>query len=64
MSKSTVPPPDSDEPVAADSALARNPAAPTPATPAQLPESLRAGLDSPHPSIRIGAVTALAVSRR
>jgi WD40 repeat protein len=40
--------------------LARNPTAPTPAAPPQLPESLRAGLDSPHPSIRIGAVTELA----
>ena len=27
--------------------------------PAALPESLRAGLDSPHPGIRIGAVTEL-----
>ena len=27
--------------------------------PAPLPESLRAGLDSPHPGIRIGAVTEL-----
>ena len=38
--------------------LARNPAGPT-IIPAPLPESLRAGLDSPHPSIRIGAVTEL-----
>jgi Caspase domain/WD domain, G-beta repeat len=38
--------------------LARNPAGPT-ITPAPLPESLRAGLDSPHPGIRIGAVTEL-----
>ena len=38
--------------------LARNPAGPT-IVAAPLPESLRAGLDSPHPSIRIGAVTEL-----
>ena len=38
--------------------LARNPAGPT-IIPAPLPESLRAGLDSPHPGIRIGAVTEL-----
>src|SRR5262245_30374161 len=38
--------------------LARNPAGPT-IIPAPLPDSLRAGLDSPHPDIRIGAVTAL-----
>jgi hypothetical protein len=38
--------------------LARNPAGPA-ITPAPLPESLRAGLDSPHPSIRNGAVTEL-----
>src|SRR6516162_3219962 len=38
--------------------LARSPAGPA-ITPAPLPESLRAGLDSPHPSIRIGAVTGL-----
>ena len=38
--------------------LARNPAGPT-IIPAPLPESLRAGLDSPHPGIRIGAVTDL-----
>ena len=38
--------------------LARNPAGPT-IIPAALPESLRAGLDSPHPGIRIGAVTEL-----
>jgi hypothetical protein len=38
--------------------LARNPAGPT-ITPAALPESLRAGLESPHPGIRIGAVTEL-----
>jgi hypothetical protein len=38
--------------------LARSPAGPA-ITPAPLPESLRAGLDSPHPSIRIGAVTEL-----
>ena len=38
--------------------LARNPAGPTVIS-APLPESLRAGLDSPHPSIRIGAVTEL-----
>jgi WD40 repeat protein len=35
--------------------LARNPAGPT-IIPALLPESLRVGLDSPHPGIRIGAV--------
>jgi len=38
--------------------LARNPAGPV-ITPAPLPESLRVGLDSPHPGIRIGAVTEL-----
>ena len=38
--------------------LARSRAGPT-VIPAPLPESLRAGLDSPHPSIRIGAVTEL-----
>ena len=38
--------------------LARSPAGPT-ITLASLPESLRAGLDSPHPGIRIGAVTEL-----
>ena len=38
--------------------LARNPAGPA-ITPARLLESLRAGLDSPHPGIRIGAVTEL-----
>ena len=38
--------------------LARNPAGPT-IIPAPLPESLRAGLDSPRPGIRIGAVTEL-----
>jgi hypothetical protein len=38
--------------------LARSPAGPV-ITPAPLPESLRAGLDSPHPSIRIGAVATL-----
>src|SRR5262249_59657331 len=38
--------------------LARNPAGPA-ITPAPLPESLRAGLDSPHPGVRIGAVTEL-----
>ena len=38
--------------------LARSPAGPA-ITPAPLPESLRAGLDSPHPGIRIGAVTEL-----
>ena len=38
--------------------LARNPAGPA-IIPAPLPESLRAGLDSPHPGIRIGAVTEL-----
>ena len=38
--------------------LARSPAGPV-ITPAPLPESLRAGLDSPHPGIRIGAVTEL-----
>ena len=38
--------------------LARNPAGPT-IIPAPLPDSLRAGLDSPHPGIRVGAVTEL-----
>ena len=38
--------------------LARSPAGPA-IIPAPLPESLRAGLDSPHPDIRIGAVTTL-----
>ena len=38
--------------------LARNPAGPV-TIPGPLPESLRAGLDSPHPGIRIGAVTEL-----
>ena len=38
--------------------LARNPAGPM-IIPAPLPESLRSGLDSPHPVIRIGAVTEL-----
>jgi hypothetical protein len=38
--------------------LARSPAGPV-ITPVPLPESLRAGLDSPHPGIRIGAVTEL-----
>jgi DNA-binding beta-propeller fold protein YncE len=38
--------------------LARNPAGAT-ILAAPLPESLRAGLDSPHPGIRIGAVTEL-----
>jgi hypothetical protein len=38
--------------------LARSPAGPA-ITSAPLPESLRAGLDSPHPGIRIGAVTEL-----
>jgi hypothetical protein len=38
--------------------LARNPAGPT-VIPAPLPESLRAGLESPHPGIRIGAVNEL-----
>jgi hypothetical protein len=38
--------------------LALNPAGPT-IIPAQLPDSLRAGLDSPHPGIRVGAVTEL-----
>ena len=38
--------------------LARSPAGPV-ITPAPLPESLRAGLDSPYPRIRIGAVTEL-----
>ena len=38
--------------------LARSPAGPA-IIPAPLPESLRAGLDSPHPGIRIGAVTEL-----
>ena len=38
--------------------LARSPAGPT-IIPAPLPDSLRAGLDSPHPGIRIGAVTEL-----
>ena len=38
--------------------LARNPAGPA-IIPSPLPESLRVGLDSPHPGIRIGAVTEL-----
>ena len=38
--------------------LARNPGGPA-ITPALLPESLRAALDSPYPGIRIGAVTEL-----
>jgi roadblock/LC7 domain-containing protein len=38
--------------------LARSPAGAV-ISPAPLPESLRAGLDSPHPGIRIGAVTEL-----
>jgi streptogramin lyase len=38
--------------------LARNPAGPI-IIPSPLPQSLRVGLDSPHPSIRIGAVTEL-----
>jgi WD40 repeat protein len=38
--------------------LARSPAGPA-IVPAPLPESLRVGLDSPHPSIRMGAVTEL-----
>jgi hypothetical protein len=38
--------------------LARSPAGPA-IIPAPLSESLRAGLESPHPDIRIGAVTAL-----
>src|SRR6516164_6772200 len=38
--------------------LARSPAGPA-IVPAPLPESLQAGLDSPHPDIRIGAVTTL-----
>ena len=38
--------------------LARSPAGPG-IIPAPLPESLQAGLDSPHPGIRIGAVTEL-----
>ncbi len=38
--------------------LARSPSGPV-ITPAPLPESLRAGLDSPYPGIRIGAVTEL-----
>ena len=38
--------------------LARNPAGPT-VIPAPLPESLRAGLESPRPGIRIGAVNEL-----
>ena len=38
--------------------LARSPARPA-ITPVPLPESLLAGLDSPHPGIRIGAVTEL-----
>ena len=38
--------------------LARSPAGPV-VIPGPLPESLRAGLDSPHPGIRIGAVTEL-----
>jgi hypothetical protein len=36
----------------------RNPAGPS-TIPASLPESLRIGLDSPHPGIRMGAVTEL-----
>jgi acetyl-CoA synthetase len=39
--------------------IARSPAGIT-VTPAPLPEALAAGLDSPHPAIRIGAVNALA----
>ena len=39
--------------------LARSPAG-IAITPAPLPETIRAGLDSPHPTIRLGAVTALA----
>jgi len=38
--------------------LARSPAGPA-IVPEPLPESLRTGLDSPHPGIRIGAVTEL-----
>ena len=38
--------------------LARNPAGPATIS-ASLPESLRTGLDNPHPGIRIGAVTEL-----
>ena len=38
--------------------LARSPAGPV-IIPSPLPESLRIGLDSPHPGIRIGAVTEL-----
>jgi hypothetical protein len=38
--------------------LARNPVGIT-ITPADLPEVLRTGLDSPHPAIRLGAVAAL-----
>ena len=38
--------------------LARSPAGPI-ITPTPLPESLRVGLDSPHPSIRLGAVSEL-----
>jgi uncharacterized caspase-like protein len=38
--------------------LARNPTGRL-ILPAPLPEAIRAGLDSPHPAIRIGAVTAL-----
>lgn len=38
--------------------LARSPAGPT-IVPAPLPDSLRTGLDSPHPDIRIGVVTEL-----
>ena len=38
--------------------LARSPAGPV-IIPSPLPESLRVGLDSPHPDIRIGAVTEL-----
>ena len=38
--------------------LARSPAGPV-IIPSPLPESLRVGLDSPHPGIRIGAVTEL-----
>ncbi|MFD8080342.1 transporter substrate-binding domain-containing protein [Kitasatospora sp. NPDC059722] len=38
--------------------LARSPAG-VAVAPAALPEALRSGLDSPHPAIRLGAVTAL-----
>ncbi|MFF2079152.1 transporter substrate-binding domain-containing protein [Kitasatospora sp. NPDC058162] len=38
--------------------LARSPAG-VAVTPAPLPEALRSGLDSPHPAIRLGAVTTL-----